>query len=202
MSFFETDAGVGRLTVSSNSSIGTLAGATGVTISHKQIGTLVKSVITLAATPQSVVNGTEFQNTKLWTFPKGEIRVESAAASLAQTTTSALATTLNASSTGAVGVGSTVATSTTLATTVQNIIPTTAFVSSATISVAGTAVAPILGTGVYSDAFLLDGNTTAIPVYLNSAFADTTNVDGDATMTWAGTITIVWSYLGGIQSIL
>jgi hypothetical protein len=194
ISYFN-DLPLGQLQIRSNSSIGTVSGVTGVSVAHKSIGTLVRSTITLTNVAQTVVNGTEYQSTLLWTMPAGQVQFRAASANLTQTTTSALATTLNASSTGAVGVGTTVAVATTLATTTQNIIPTTAFVSSATVNVAGTAVTPILGTGVVGDFFVVDGTSDSIDVYLNSAFATTLDVDGDATMTWSGTIVIDWDLL-------
>jgi hypothetical protein len=199
--FFSGDP-VGRPNIQSNSSIGTSGGLTGVTVTHKQWGPVIQTTLTLAAHPQAVVDGVEYQSSLLWTFPTGDYQIQYVNATLAQTTTSAILTTLNAGSTGAVGVGTTAAVSTTLATTTQNLIPTTAFTSSATINVAGTAVTPKLGTGVYADFFILDGDPTAQKVYLNSAFATTGDVDGNATMTWAGSIVIVWQYLGGVQAFV
>lgn len=193
---------IGRLTVSTNNNIGTLNAASGVKVNHKQIGTLIETTLTLTDMPQSIINGTEYQGTKLWTMPKGHIRIEAADATLTEKTTSDLATTLNASSSGRFGVGTATASATTLATTMQNIIPQTTFTSSATVNVAGTAVTAELGTGAFSDAFLLDGSTTPIAVYFNSSIPTTTDVDGDATVTWSGTIIITWSYLASITSII
>jgi len=158
---------------------------------HVGVGLVNQTTLTLTALPQTVVDATEYQGDKIWTFPEGRILVLGAVATLAQTTTSILADTLNASSTGAVGVGTTTATATTLATTTQNLIPTTAFTSSATINVAGTAVsAPLAASAQF------DGTTTAVVAFLNSAFATTANVDADATMTWTGTVKLTWINLG------
>ena len=41
-----------------------------------------------------------------------------------------------------------------------------------------------------------DGTTTPAPVYLNTAYATTTDVDADATQTISGTVNLVWVYLG------
>jgi len=201
MSQIFDDQPLGQMAIKSNSAIGTLAVVTGLTVSHKQNGTNVRSTFTLAAVPQSVINGTEYQSTLLFTFPKGEIQIKSVQATLAETTTSAIAGTLNSGVTGAVGVGSTAAVSTTLATTAQNFIPTTAFVTSTVINVAAASVSPILGTGVSGDFFVLGSNTTAAKLYLNSAFATTTDVDADATMTWTGSVTVTWELLSYPMSI-
>lgn len=150
-----------------------------------------RTIITLTNVAQAVVNGTEYQGTKLYTFPKGRLDVHGVTATFQQTTTSVLASTLNASSTGAIGVGTVTASATTLATTMQDLIPTTAFTSSATINVAGTAVNAALAASAQ-----FDGTGTAKDVYLNTAFATTTDVDADATQTISGRIVITWSPLG------
>lgn len=154
-------------------------------------GTIHQTVLKLDSVPQTVVNGTEYQGTKIYDFPEGRIYVISCVATLQQTTTSVLASTLNASSTGAIGLGTVTASATTLATTMVDLLPSTAFTSSATINVAGTAVsAPLAAAAVF------DGTTTAKDMYLNTAFATTTDVDADATQTISGTITITWVFLG------
>jgi len=202
MSQIFDDQPLGALAIKSSSSIGTLESVTGLTVTHKQNGTNVRSTFTLTDVPQSVVNGVEYQSTKLFTFPKGVIQVKSASASLAQKTTSEIATTLNSGVTGALGVGSAAATGTTLATDKQNFIPTHAFVTSTVINVAAAAAAAILGTGVVADFFVLDGSTTAVPLYLNTAYATTGDVDGDATQTLTGTIVISWELLSWPMSII
>lgn len=204
VSLFETGYPVGRLVPTTLSSCGEVNSTVSsyVTATHKQLGPVVQTTLTLTSLPQTVVNGTEYQGTKLWTFPSGLCVFFDVEASLTQKTTSDLATTLNASSTGAVSVGSAVASATTLSGTMANFLPSFAFVSSATINVAGTTVTSQLDTnGDLSEHFTLDGNTTATPVYLNSAFATTTDVDGDATMTWTGTILIKWMYYSGTSII-
>lgn len=205
MSDIFDDQPLGQLAVKSNGTIGQLNTTTAdplngtftsaqLSVVHKQIGTSVKSIFTLTELPQTVVNGVEYQGSKLFTFPKGVIQFRAAEIALKQKTTSAIATTLN-STTGAVGVGTTTAVSTTLATTTQNLVPTTAFTSSATINIAGAITSAILGTGVVGDFFVLDGTTTAKELYLNSAYATTGDVDGDATQTWTGTIEVWWDLL-------
>lgn len=186
MSQFE-DLTVGKLTLTGGGSIGTLAAVTGLTATHKQLGPYVLSTFTLAAVAQAVVNGTEYQGTKLFTFPAGRVSVLDVTSTLAQTTTSALASTLNASSTGGVALGSVTASNVSLTSTMVDLAPSTAFTSSATINVAGTAVKPVLAAPAH-----FDGTTTASAMFLNSAFGTTTDVDADATMSWTGTVAVLW----------
>jgi hypothetical protein len=190
MSFFE-DLTVGKVTLTGGGTIGTLASVSGLTAKHKQAGILVQSTFTLADVAQDVVNGTEYQGTKLYDFPEGRILVLGVTASLAQKTTSTLASTLNASSTGAVALGTATASNVSLTSTMVDLLPSTAFTSSATINVAGTAVTAALAASAQ-----FDGTSTAKSMYLNSAFATTTDVDADATQTFTGTVTVTWLSLG------
>jgi hypothetical protein len=202
VSIFEVGYPVGRLVPVTLSSCGEVNSAVSayVTAAHKQLGPVILTTLTLTALPQTVVNGTEYVGTKLWTFPSGLVVHFDVEASLTQKTTSDLATTINASSTGAVAVGSAAASAVALTSTMANFLPSFAFVSSATINVAGTTVTNQLdANGDLTEMFKLDGNTTATPVYLNSAFATTTDVDGDGTQTWTGTILIKWLYYSGNQ---
>lgn len=166
--------------------------ATGsITIKRETVGSRHQFVLTLDNVPQAVVNGTEYQGTLLYTFPEGRINVVGVTASLQQKTTSALASTLNASSTGAIGLGTAAASATTLATTMVDLLPSTAFTSSATINVAGTAVNAALAASAQ-----FDGTSTAKKMYLNTAYATTTDVDADATQTISGTIRCTFDWLG------
>jgi hypothetical protein len=70
-------------------------------------------------------------------------------------------------------------------------LPSTAFTSSATINVAGTAVSAALAASAQ-----FDGTSAAKSIYLNTAYATTTDVDADATQTISGTIRFVYLYLG------
>jgi hypothetical protein len=169
---------------------GTIVAVTGLTLAEGGNGSVQKTIFTLTNVAQAVVNGTEYQSTKLYDFPDGRILVHGCTATLQQTTTSAIASTLN-SGTGAVSLGTAAASATTLATTMVNVLPSTAFTSSATINVAGTAVSASLAASAQ-----VDGTGTALDLYLNSAYATTTDVDADATQTWSGTITVTWTNLG------
>lgn len=166
--------------------------ATGsIVMKTEQFGPLYQTVLYLTDVPQAVVNGTEHQSTLLMTFPEGRLHVLGVTATLQQKTTSALASTLNASVTGAVALGTVTTSSTTLSGTMVDLLPSTAFTSSATINVGGTAVSAALAAGA-----AFDGTSSAKVMRLNSAYATTTDVDGDATQTWSGTITCTWFWLG------
>lgn len=191
MAMFEA-LSVGELKVEGGGGAGgTRVTTAGVTVKHKITGPLVQTTITLDKVSQAVVNGTEYQSTLVYTMPKGRIQILGTVATIAQTTTSDLASTLNASSTGALAVGSAAASNVSLTSTMVNMLPSTAFTSSATVNVAGTAVSGALAATAH-----IDGTTTAVPVYVNTAFATTTDVDADATQTLSGTLTITWINLG------
>ena len=88
-----------------NAAVKGSAAVSTVTVKNEQFGSFNKTTLTLDNVAQSVVNGTEYQGTKLFTFPEGRILVLGTTATLKQKTTSALASTLNASSTGAIALG-------------------------------------------------------------------------------------------------
>jgi hypothetical protein len=163
---------------------------TNVTAVETAFGPFRKTVLTLTAVAQAVVNGTEYQGSKIYDWPLGLISVVGATFSIAQTTTSILADTLNASSTGAIALGSATASNVSLTSTMANVCPTTAFTSSATINVAGTAVSPATSAPV-----TLQGSGTAADLYVNTGYATTGDVDADATQTLSGTVTIIWTVL-------
>lgn len=158
---------------------------------HVQLGPFCVTTLTLDNVAQTVVNGTEYQGTKIYDFPEGRLLVLGVTASLKQKTTSAIASTLNSGVTGAIGLGTATASATTLATTMVDLLPSTAFTTSTTINVAGAAVGAALAASAH-----FDGTTTAKDMYLNTAYATTTDVDADATQTISGTIVITWMNLG------
>lgn len=189
--FSQADAGL-RITDAETRIGAVTQPATGsILIKREQVGPLFQLTLTLDNVPQAVVNGTEYQGTLLYTFPEGRINVLGCTATLRQKTTSVLASTLNASSTGAIGLGTATASATTLATTMVDLLPSTAFTSSATVNVAGTAVSAALAAAAQ-----FDGTTTAKAMYLNTAYATTTDVDADATQTISGTITLTFLWCG------
>lgn len=162
-----------------------------VSVTERGDGVVRQTTLTLASLPQTVVNGTEYQGTKIYDFPAGRILVLGVTMSLAQTTTSVIADTLNSGVTGALALGTATASNVTLNSTMADLMPSTAFTSSTTINVAAAAVGGALAASAH-----FDGTTTAKDVYLNSAYATTGDVDADATQTWGGTVTLTWINLG------
>lgn len=168
-----------------------VAPATGDIVTKQvQFGPLCQTTLTLNNVPQAVVNGTEYQGTKIYDFPQGRILILGVTATLQQKTTSAIASTLN-SATGAISLGTATASSVTLNSTMADLLPSTAFTSSTVINVAGTAVSAALAASAQ-----FDGTTTAKDVFLNTAYATTTDVDGNATQTISGTVVLSWVFLG------
>lgn len=157
----------------------------------EQFGPLHQTVLTLDGVGQTVTNGTEYQSTLLFTFPEGRILVLGNTATLKQKTTSTLASTLNASSTGAISLGTAAASNVSLTGTMVDLLPSTAFTSSATVNVFGTAVSAALAAAAQ-----FDGTSSAKAMYLNTAYATTTDVDADATQVISGTIRLTWIFLG------
>lgn len=182
--------------LAANTALGTVAAGT-ITAVEKGNGIYRQTVLTLAAVAVAISDANVGGGTKIYTFPQGNITILGATAvALTPTTTSAILTTLNGSKTLSAGVGSVQTTtqgSGTLATTEQDVINTCAPVSSATINVAGTAA-----NGKLSATTLLryDGSATPQAIYLNCGVPTNTDIDGDATTTWTGTITIDWMFNG------
>ncbi len=160
-------------------------------------GPFHQTVLTLTNLAMAISDTNVGGGTKVYTFPEGVISILGAtAANITPTTTSVIASTLNASKTLSAGVGSvqTVAqASGTLVTTEQDIVNAFAPTSSATINVAGTAASGYLSA---TTALKYDGHTTAQAIYLNCGVPTATDIDADATTTWSGTVTITWVFNG------
>lgn len=174
------------------STSGATNGATNV--ATEQMGAVHQTLITLNATPITIVDANVGGGTKIYTFPEGRILLLGAVGSMAFTTTSVLASTLNAGVTINWGLGSVLTTtqaSGTLATTEQDMLPTTNATASATINVAGA-----VSNGKLASGLQFDGTATATAVNLNVGVATATDIDGDATVTVAGTVVLTWIHLG------
>lgn len=170
---------------------GTVAAAT-VTAVETGAGNFHTTVLTLTGLAMAISDVHVGGGTKIYTFPEGNITVLNATASVTETTTSTIASTLKATKTLSVGVGSVQTTtqdSGTLVTTEQDIVNAFSAVSSTTINTPGTG-----GTGKITATTLLryDGTATPQAVYLNCGIPTATDIDADATSTWSGTVTITW----------
>lgn len=176
---------------SATSTAGVKNGAT-VTATEAGTGVVHQTTLTLAATPVTMRDTEQGGGVKIYDFPEGRILVLGSTASIAVTTTSVLADSLNAGVTCNYGIGTVTQANATVATTEQDIVQVTAFTSSATINVAG-AVAK--GVGVLA---AFDGTTTPIDAFLNLAVAGAGDIDvtATATVTVSGTVNITWINLG------
>lgn len=154
-------------------------------------GVFHQTTLTLTDLPITMRDTEQGGGAQIYSFPSGRISQIGATASIAVTTTSALASTLNTGVTCNYGVGTVTQSSATVATTEQDIVQVTAFTASATVDVPG-ATATGSGVGVLAS---LDGTSTAIAAFLNLAVALATDIDGDATTTTSGTVTITWAAL-------
>lgn len=151
-------------------------------------GTFHQTVLTLAAVPVTMRDTEQGGGVKIYDFPLGRIQRIGATGTIAVTTTSILANTLNTGVTCNWGIGSTTQASATLATTEQDFVNVQAFTASATIDVAG-ANSTGVGPAVLAS---LDGTSAAVDAYLNLAVAGATDIDGNATVTVSGTVKITW----------
>ena len=188
MAYFE-ELPVGKLLVTG----GGLAGGVysfnpGVTATHKQVGHQNQSVFTFNNAALTIPTATKYAGLLLFTMPKGLISFQGSVVTLTETTISAIASTLT-SSAGVFSVGSAAASSTTLSSTMANFLGSTAITPSATINVAGTTASAGLGTPAS-----VDGTSTAIPIYLNMAFASMSTAD--ASILLNGKVTVTWNWLG------
>jgi len=169
---------------------GTVPVAISGTISAVEYGDEVyhQTVLTLVDVPVTMRDTEQGGGVQIYDFPVGRIMHLHGTATIAVTTTSALASTLNAGSTCNYGVGTVTQSNATVATTEQDLVNVEAFTSSATIDVAG-ADATGVGAGVLASH---DGTSTAINAFLNLAVAGATDIDADATVTVSGTVTFTW----------
>lgn len=168
---------------------GTLAVVTGLTAAEIAFGPFRKTTFTLVAVPLTLADATVGAGVKLYDFPKGATLILTASGAVAEITTSVLASTLNTGVTYNWGVGTATQANGTLATTEQDIIPTTNGTAGATINVTGAASK---GTRTAAPANF-DGHATAKSAFFNVGVAGATDIDGDATTTWTGSIEIVWA---------
>lgn len=156
------------------------------------------TVFTFSAMPLSITDSLAYSSKLIYTFPRGKIHVLGSASYLAFTTTSALATTLNSGVTVSYGFGTAAASNTTLALAMIDVLAGTGqtvptFTSSTTINVASAAVTH----HTLANPIPLDGSATALPLYFNLAVPTGSDIDGDATLTVTGTLSVHWINLGG-----
>lgn len=185
--------------------VGTIVSKAGLScVEYGGSGIIRKTVFTLAAMSITIPDATAYVGQQLYDFPAGRIRILGCCSSLAFTTTSTIASTLNSGVTVSYGIGTVTASSTTLATTMMNAMPGSGetvktFTSSTTINVAGTTVTGILAAVSAAQlGALIDGTATAADLYLNLAVPTGTDIDADATVTVTGSIELTWINEGDV----
>lgn len=167
---------------------GTPSGTTGLTVTESG-GVVRRTTFTMTAVPLTLLDATVGLGTRFYQFPKGVVTILGATGQVAETTTSVLASTLNTGVTYNWGVGSVTQANGTLATTEQDMIPTTNGTASATINVAGA-----VSKGVRTAApALFNGSGTATSLYFNVGIATATDIDADATTLWTGAFSVDWT---------
>ena len=169
-----------------SANVGALAG-TNVTVVEYGEGTIHQTVLTLAATPVTLTDETGvvlYGGQKIYDFEAGNIFVMGAVMDLDVTVDG----NFSATAQGDIGLGTiTASNDATLASTEQDIVPTTAIAalvdsSGATDAITAAAIAPIDGTG------------TDVDVFLNYLWDDSDHNGGSMIVT--GTITLTWINLG------
>ncbi|MER8455851.1 hypothetical protein NKH24_06890 [Mesorhizobium sp. M1300] len=150
-----------------------------------------RSVFTFNAMQISVTDALAYASQKIFDFADGKIRIKGGTAKLQFAVLTARASTINDNASLTWGLGSAAASSATLATTMQNVIPvTTRTLDGATTALSTASTADVVA------AATLDGTSTAIDLYLNVAFATGTDIDADSTLAITGTITLLWENWG------
>lgn len=172
--------------------IGAAAG-TGVTAKELGVGGFQTTILTFVNTPVPLTDEAgvvAYGGLKVYDFPQGYIFMQGAVADLAITKSSAG---VNADWDGDIGVGTvTASNNASMASTEQNIIPTTATPQAAAGATTGKAVS------TPTEHAILDGHTTAIDAFLNLLVDDG---DQDVTTTPCnlivnGTLTLHWLFMG------
>jgi hypothetical protein len=169
------------------------AAGTNVTAAETGNGVFHRTVLTLTAVAMTVADATAGGGALIYTFPAGIISILGGSFSVAPTTTSTIASTLKSGVTVEVGVGTESAGAGALTTTEENIIVGATGPSSTVINVAAAA---ILGIGTTPITY--DGHTTPMPAYLNLGVPTGTDIDADATVTFTGTVTLIWAFGGDV----
>lgn len=139
--------------------------------------------LTLTNAPITVTDALAYAGIEIYDFLAGLNVFDCCVASLQFTVTSTESSTINNNAALTWGLGTVTASSSTLATTMQNIVPITSKTLAAAINVANTVSRAFLAASAR-----VDGNSAANKMFLNVAFATGTDIDADGTMTISGTI--------------
>lgn len=170
---------------------------TGITPREQGYHPIHKTILQFTNQPLTITDALTYASLEIYDFPKGLVTFLGATLDLTFTTTTVIASTLNSGVSVQYGVGTAVASATTLATTMININPGTAqsvptFTSSTVINVAPAAVTSVLK----AVSLPIDGTATAAKAYLNVCVTTNTDIDADAIVAINGVIELAWMYCG------
>lgn len=182
--------------------VGAVVAGVGVVAVESGNGPYRKVLLTLTNTVLSLTDALAYVGLKIYDLPAGRLRIIDCVTNLTFTTKTAIATTLNSGVTVSHGIGSVIASSITLATTMMNMMPGSgesvkSFTSGTTIDVANTSVRGVLAAVAAAQVgAILDGGAgSPVDVYLNIGVPTVTDIDGDATVWVNGTIEL--TYING-----
>lgn len=177
------------LDASPSGSYGSVPVSLGATVVASEAGdSLVhQTTLTITGLSQAIADASSWASTKIYDFPTGRIIVLGCKASLAPTTTTAIATTIKSGVAGSVALGSVATDSIALTGTEVDLAPATVTANSTTINVAAAAVAPVLAASAQF--------AGPLDMYLNSSVA-AADIDGDGAISWTGTVKVTWINLG------
>lgn len=154
-------------------------------------GFVHQTTFTFSAVALAVTDALAYASKLIYTFPEGRINILGTTGSLQFAVTTDRSTTINDSASLTWSLGSAAASNVALTSTMVNELPLATKVLSAATTALNTA-----STNALAASAQLDGTTTPVPVYLNAAFATTTDIDADGSLSVTGTITISWVNLG------
>lgn len=147
--------------------------------------------LTLADTQIAVTDANAYGGTQILDFPEGRIYVIGCIAELQFGVIGTRASTINNSSTIDWGIGTATASNVTLATTMIDLAPAVDEQAVGDDSAYGA-----VGSSVLAAAAFFDGTGTAKDAFLNVAFSDNTDIDGNGILKVQGSILITWLWLG------
>ncbi|CAN7452664.1 hypothetical protein [Mesorhizobium sp. LjRoot246] len=148
-----------------------------------------RTVFTFAGMQVPVADAQAYAAQKIFDFADGKVRIKGGTARLQFAVLGTRAATINDNAALTWSLGSAAASSATLASTMVNVLASTA----RTLDGVGAALSTA-STADIAAAATLDG--TPVDLYLNLAFATGTDIDADGTIAVTGTITLLWENWG------
>lgn len=172
---------------------GTVNPVTGVTVTEAGDAVMRKTTFSFGSNTSFGLNNTnQYDGTKLYTFPAGRIIIFGVQGSLIWTTTSLDTATLNTGSTLVWSAGTVTASSTTLGSTMADLL------ASSSVTTAAQNVPMTVSNAALTTSTHFDGTSAAKDIYLNRAVVLDASLDADATLRATGFITVLWADFGDV----